>query len=395
MTPVKEPHQKETASQWHFETLAIHQGQEPDSATGAVIVPIYQTSTYAQEDIDKNKGFVYSRTSNPTRKALEECLAGLEEAEFGLAFGSGMAAEATVMTLFSQGDHLIVSDDVYGGTFRLFQRVLTRYGLEFTFVDTRDPNVIEKAKRKETKGIWVESPTNPLLKLVDLEWVAQFAKANHLISICDNTFATPYFQKPLHWGIDVVVHSTTKYLGGHSDVVGGAALTNREDLSKILQFHQNAIGGIPGPFDAWLVLRGVKTLALRMVQHEKNAVQIAEMLSTHPEVLRVIYPGLLSHPQHVLAKKQMSGYSGMISFEIKGGMDAARAMLRKTKLFTLAESLGGVESLIEHPATMTHASLPPEVRQHLGIGDGLIRISAGIEHASDLISDLENALRPG
>ncbi len=376
----------------HFETLAIHEGQAPDPATGAVIVPIYQTSTYVQEELGKHKGYEYSRTGNPTRKALEECLASLEGGKFGLAFGSGMAAESTVINLFSQGDHLLVSDDVYGGTFRLFQRVFTRYGLTFSFVDARDTKNFEKGLKKETKGIWIETPTNPLLKIVDLEWVAQFAKKNNLLSICDNTFGTPFFQQPLHWGIDVVVHSTTKYLGGHSDVVGGAVITNRTDLFEALKFHQNAVGGVPGPFDAWLVLRGLKTLALRMVQHEKNAKAIAEMLAHDSRVERVNYPGLSSHPQHALAKKQMSGFSGMISFDLKGGLSASRLLLKNTQLFSLAESLGGVESLIEHPASMTHASLPPEVRQQLGIGDGLIRLSVGIEHEADLVADLKNAL---
>lgn len=378
---------------WHFETLAIHKGQEPDPATGAVIVPIYQTSTYVQESLGKHKGFEYSRTGNPTRKALEECLAGLERGEYGLAFASGMAATSTVMNLFSSGDHLIVTDDVYGGTFRLFQRVLTRYGLTFTFADTRDIKNVEKAAQKNTKGLWLETPTNPLLKLVDLQETAAFAKSRGLISICDNTFASPYFQNPLEHGIDIVVHSTTKYLGGHSDVVGGGAITNRPDFYETMKFHQNAVGGVPGPFDAWLVLRGVKTLALRMARHEQNAAAIADMLSRHPSVAGVNYPGLKSHPQHELAKRQMRGFGGMISFELKGGMNAARALLGKTRLFSLAESLGGVESLIEHPATMTHASLPADVRQNLGITDGLIRISVGIEHEADLKADLEEALK--
>jgi cystathionine gamma-lyase len=377
---------------WHFETIAIHKGQDPDPATGAVIVPIYQTSTYVQESLGKHKGFEYSRTSNPTRKALEECLAGLEKGDFGLAFSSGMAAAATTMNLFSQGDHLIVSDDVYGGTFRLFQRVLTRYGLSFSFVDARDIKNAEKALQKNTKGIWIETPTNPLLKLADLKSFADFARANNLISICDNTFASPYFQNPLEFGFDLVLHSTTKYLGGHSDVVGGGVVTRRQDLYETLKFHQNAVGGIPGPFDAWLVLRGIKTLALRMERHEKNALQIARMLEGHPVVQRVNYPGLESHPQHALAKKQMRGFGGMISFELKGGIHSARTLLEKTRLFSLAESLGGVESLIEHPATMTHASLPPEVRARLGISDGLIRISVGIEHVEDLLQDLQKAL---
>lgn len=377
----------------HFETLAIHLGQEPDPATGAVTVPIYQTSTYVQESLGKHKGYEYSRTGNPTRKALEECLAGLEGGKYGLAFASGMAAEATVTSLFSQGDHLILSGDVYGGTFRLFQQVLSRYGISFTFVDTTVPQKVEAALQKKTRGVWVESPTNPLLKLADLAWVGKFARKNSLISICDNTFATPYFQNPLQWGIDVVVHSTTKYLGGHSDVLGGGIVTNHAGLYETMKFHQNAVGGVPGPLDAWLVLRGIKTLAVRMREHEKNAKAIAEMLSRHPRVLKVHYPGLPAHPQHSLAKKQMRGYSGMISFEIQGGLSAAKRVLERTKLFSLAESLGGVESLIAHPVTMIHASMPQAVREKLGIHDGLIRLSVGIEHEEDLLFDLENALK--
>ena len=377
---------------WRFETKAIHEGQNPDPATGAVIVPIYQTSTYVQEELGKHKGYEYSRTGNPTRKALEDSLAALENGTFGLAFSSGMAAASTVMNLFSQGDHLIVTDDVYGGTFRLFERVLKKYGLSFTFTDTREIQNTEKALQKNTKGIWIETPTNPLLKLVDLKKTAEFAKKNHLISICDNTFATPYFQNPLDFDLDLVVHSTTKYLGGHSDVVGGGVVTNRNDLYETIKFHQNAVGGIPGPFDSWLVLRGIKTLAVRMVQHEKNALKIAKMLENHPSVLKVNYPGLHSHPQHQLAEQQMRGFGGMISFEIKGGLESARNLLNHTKLFSLAESLGGVESLIEHPATMTHASLPQAAREKLGISDGLIRVSVGIENIEDLTTELENAL---
>lgn len=386
------PKDKKEPSPWHFETLAIHEGQEPDSATGAVIVPIYQTSTFAQEGLGKHKGYEYSRTGNPTRHALEQCLASLEGGRFGLAFASGLAAESAVMNLFSQGDHLIVGDDVYGGTFRLFERVFTRYGIAFTYVDATDLNHVESAYRKNTKGLWVESPTNPLLKLADLEVLAKFCKEHSLISICDNTFASPYFQNPLHFGIDVVVHSTTKYLGGHSDVVGGAAAMNNPTLYETVKFHQNAMGGIPGPFDCWLVLRGLKTLSLRMQQHEKNAKAIAERLVGHPKISRVNYPGLPNHPQHRLAQKQMRGYSGMISFDLKGGLQAAQKLLSHTRLFSLAESLGGVESLISHPATMTHASLPPETRKKIGIGDGLVRLSVGIEHQHDLITDLENAL---
>lgn len=377
---------------WKFETRAIHEGQEPDPTTGAVIVPIYQTSTYVQEELGKHKGYEYSRTGNPTRKALETSLASLENGDFGLAFASGMAATSTVMNLFEQGDHLIVTDDVYGGTFRLFERVLKKYGLSFTFCDTREISNVEKALQKNTKGIWTETPTNPLLKLVDLKKIAEFAKERHLISICDNTFATPYFQNPLDFGIDIATHSTTKYLGGHSDVVGGGVVTNRSDLYETIKFHQNAVGGIPGPFDCWLVLRGIKTLALRMNRHENNALKIAEMLENHPEVLKVHYPGLKSHPQHDLAKKQMRGFGGMVSFEVKGGLEAAKNLLKNTELFSLAESLGGVESLIEHPASMTHASLPQETREKLGISDGLIRISVGIEDVEDLIGDLKTAL---
>lgn len=377
---------------WRFNTLAIHAGQEPDPSTGAIIVPIFQTSTYVQEGLGKHKGYEYSRTANPTRRALEECLAALEGGRFGLAFASGMAAESTAMNLFKQGDHLIVTDDVYGGTYRLFEKVMRKYGLTFTFVDTSSPEEILKAIRKETRGIWIETPTNPLLKLTDLHLAVGIARKHELISIVDNTFASPYLQSPLEYGVDMVVHSTTKYIGGHSDVVGGAMVTSREDLYDVLKFHQNAVGAVPGPFDSWMVLRGVKTLGVRMEAHQRNAARIARFLSTHRKVRKVYYPGLPAHPQHRLAKKQMRGPGGMIAFEIRGGLKGARPLLTGTKLFSLGESLGGVESLIGHPATMTHASIPKEDREKRGITDGLIRLSVGIEDPEDLLEDLERAL---
>src|SRR5215831_2116483 len=376
-----------------FATRAIHVGQDPDPATGAVIVPIYQTSTYAQSEVGVHKGYDYSRTANPTRAALESCLASLDGGRFGLAFGSGMAAEDTVLHLFEGGSHIIASDDVYGGTFRLFHRVLERVGLRFTFVDaTRTENVTD-AIEDQTRLIWLESPTNPLMKLIDIVEVARAAHARNILVAVDNTFASPYCQRPLELGADLVHYSTTKYLGGHSDVVGGALVTSDEDLYQRLKFLQNAVGGVPGPFDSWLVLRGLKTLALRMRQHSSNALQVACFLAEHAAVKGVYYPGLPSHPQHSLARRQMlGGFGGMLSFEVRGGVEAAREVARRTRLFTLAESLGGVESLIELPALMKHASLPPERRTEIGIDDGLIRLSVGIEDEADLIADLAQAL---
>jgi cystathionine beta-lyase/cystathionine gamma-synthase len=376
-----------------FATRAIHVGQDPDPATGAVIVPIYQTSTYAQAEVGVHKGYDYSRTANPTRAALESCLASLDGGRFGLAFGSGMAAEDTVLHLFDSGSHIIASDDVYGGTFRLFHRVLERVGLRFTFVDaTRTENVTE-AIEDQTRLIWLESPTNPLMKLIDIGAVASAAHESGILVAVDNTFASPYCQRPLELGADLVHYSTTKYLGGHSDVVGGALVTSDEDLYQRLKFLQNAVGGVPGPFDSWLVLRGLKTLAVRMRQHSENALQVACFLEQHAAVRAVYYPGLPSHPQYALGKRQMvGGFGGMLSFEVRGGVSAAREVARRTRLFTLAESLGGVESLIELPALMTHASLPSERRAEVGIDDGLIRLSVGIEDADDLVADLEQAL---
>ncbi len=376
----------------NFSTKAIHVGQAADPTTGAVITPIYQTSTYLQEELGKHKGYEYSRTHNPTRTALETCLASLETAKYGLAFASGMAAISCVMNLLQSGDHVVVGEDVYGGTYRLFNNVLTRYGITFSFVDARDFEQVAGAIKKNTKMLWLETPTNPLLRLADISALSLLAHRQDLISVVDNTFASPYFQRPLELGVDVVVHSTTKYLGGHSDVVGGAILTSRNDLYQTMKFHQNAIGGVPGAFDSWLVLRGIKTLALRMREHEKNATAVAKFLGTQSAIEEVIYPGLSSHPQHDLAKKQMHGYGGMVSCVVKGGLPNVKKLLERTKLFALAESLGGVESLISHPASMTHASIPKEDRLKRGIVDGLVRLSVGIEDSKDLISDLERAL---
>jgi cystathionine gamma-lyase len=378
-----------------FATRAIHAGQEPDQATGATIVPIYQTSTYTQEAPGRHKGYEYSRTANPTRTALEECVASLEGAEYGLAFASGLAATVATMSLLSSGDHVVAGDDLYGGTYRLFDKVLLRTGgLEFTYADTTDPAAVEKALRPETKLLWIETPTNPLLTLSDIQELSEMAHGRGAVVAVDNTFASPYFQNPLALGADIVVHSTTKYMGGHSDVVGGAVVTSDPDFYEAMKFYQNAAGGVPGPFDSWIVLRGLKTLAVRMRQHEENALAVAQFLQGHPEVETVNYPGLPSHPQHELAKKQMSGFSGMVSFTLKGGAEAAYAAVQKTEVFHFAESLGGVESLITHPATMTHAAIPREQREARGVTDGLMRLSVGIEDKEDLIADLDQALSP-
>ena len=375
-----------------FETLAIHAGQSPDATTGAVMTPVYLTSTYVQDGPGVHKGFEYSRTRNPTRDALQGCLAALEDGRHGLAFASGLAATDAVLHLLSAGDHVLACDDVYGGTFRIFDKVFRRHGVSFDAVDMTDPAKVERAFRKETKLVWIESPTNPMLKLVDLAAVAKLARAHGALSVVDNTFATPCFQRPLALGVDVVVHSTTKYLNGHSDVVGGAAVTDDDDLHARLAFLQNAVGGVPSPMDAFLVLRGLKTLPVRMERHARNALAVARFLEGRPEVERVIYPGLPSHPQHDLARRQMSGFGGMVTFVLRGGLAAATAFLRALRIFACAESLGGVESLIEHPAIMTHASVPPATRAALGIADGLIRVSVGIEHADDLVADLGRGL---
>jgi cystathionine gamma-lyase len=375
-----------------FSTRAIHAGQEPDPTTGAVCTPIYQTSTYVQEGLNKHKGYEYARTHNLTREALEACLASMEDGKYGLCFGSGLAAEGCIMHLLSAGDHVICGDDVYGGTYRLFEKVWKRFGLTFTFVDASDVKKVEAAIQPNTKLIWVETPTNPLLRLCDIKAIAAVGKSKGVITVVDNTFASPYLQNPLSLGIDIVVHSVTKYLGGHSDVVGGAVITSRDDLYETLKFHQNAVGAVPGPFDCFLVLRGVKTLAVRMEAHQKNAMAIALYLEKHPAVEKVMYPGLPNHPQHALAKEQMSGFGGMVSFVLKGGLESARQFLGSTKLFALAESLGGVESLVCHPVSMTHGSIPKAERDARGVVDALVRLSVGIEDKDDLLADLEAGL---
>jgi cystathionine beta-lyase/cystathionine gamma-synthase len=372
-----------------FATRAIHAGQEPDPGTGAVAVPIYQTSTFAQEAVGVHKGYEYARSGNPTRAALETALAALDGGRHGLAFASGLAAETTVALLLSAGDHVICGDDVYGGTYRLFDKVFKRLGLTFDYVDTSNTARVAAAIRPETKLIWLETPTNPLLKLADIRAIAGLTRPRGIITVVDNTFATPYFQRPLELGADISLYSTTKYLGGHSDVVGGAVVLNDDGLHERLKFLQNAAGGVPGPFDSWLVLRGLKTLAVRMRAHEANALAIARFLAEHPAVERVVYPGLPTHPQHELARCQMSGFGGMISIVLKGGEAAGRELVRRTMLFTLAESLGGVESLIELPAAMTHASV---AGSPLEVPGGLVRLSVGIEEGDDLIADLEMAL---
>ncbi|MBN8535543.1 MAG: cystathionine gamma-synthase [Deltaproteobacteria bacterium] len=372
-------------------TRAIHAGQQPDPTTGAIMTPVYLTSTYVQESPGVHKGWEYSRTHNPTRKAYENCLASLENGKFGFAFASGCAATTTILSMLKNNDHIIVMDDLYGGTFRLFDKVLRPLGLNFTFVDLTDTQNFLKSVTSETKMVWLESPTNPTMKLADIQAISELAKSKNIISVVDNTFMSPVFQRPLDLGADIVVHSATKYLGGHSDMIGGIAVTNRPDLAEKLAFLSNSMGAIQSPFDSFLALRSLKTLPLRMKAHEQNAIQIANYLENHSKVERVIYPGLKSHPQHELAKKQMLGFGGMITFYIKGDLSSARRFLEKVEIFSLAESLGGVESLIEHPAIMTHASVPIEKRKILGISDTLIRLSVGVEDIKDLIRDLDNA----
>jgi cystathionine beta-lyase/cystathionine gamma-synthase len=379
-----------------FETKAIHEGQESDPLTGSVIVPVYQTSTYEQEAIGRHKGYEYSRTGNPTRTALEQALASLESGEYGLAFASGQAATTAVVNLLKSGDHIVAGDDLYGGTWRLFERVFKNWGLETTYVDIDDPDSFESAIRDTTRLIWVETPTNPLLKVIDIRKLAAIASRNNVLLAVDNTFASPYFQRPLEVGADIVVHSTTKYLGGHSDIVGGAVVTSNKHVYEVLKYYQNAAGGIPGPWDSWLVLRGIKTLAVRMREHESNAIFLARFLGGHPAVERVYYPGLESSPYHELAREQMSGFGGMISMELPGGLTGVEEFVSGLELFTLAESLGGVESLVCYPAKMTHGTLGAAERKRRGINDNLVRLSVGIENREDLREDLSSALRrPG
>ena len=372
-----------------FDTSAIHEGQEPDPAYGAVVTPIYQTSTFAQSAPAEHKGYEYARTSNPTRTALENCVASLEEGTYGLAFASGMAAITTVAYLLNPNDHVLLPDDVYGGTYRLFVRVLQRYGIESSFVDMADLTRVEAALTPRTRMVLVETPTNPYLKILDIARIAELAHGRDALVVVDNTFASPYFQRPLGLGADIVVHSTTKYLGGHSDVVGGAVVTSSKEISETLKFHQNSAGAVPGPFDCWLVLRGIRTLAVRMERHERNARAVAEFLSGHPRVVRVYYPGLSDHPGHDVAHRQMTGFGGMVSFTVHGGAAAARTVASAVRVITLAESLGAVESLLDHPASMTHASLAGSPLQ---VDPGLLRLSVGLEHPEDLVDDLKQAL---
>ncbi len=376
-----------------FETIAIHTGDKPDKAFGAITMPIYMTSTFVFEDVGKTKaGYDYSRTANPTRHALEETIAKLEGGKAGFAFATGMAAEATAIHLLKAGDHVISGDDVYGGTYRLFHDVMQNLGVDFTFLRLDNKRKIEEAIKPNTKMIWLETPSNPLLNIVDLEMVVDIARKHKLMTVIDNTFATPYLLRPIEYGIDLVVHSTTKYLNGHCDVVGGAIVTTTDELTERVQFISNAMGTCQSPFDAWLVLRGIETLAVRMRQHVANATAVAGFLSKHSAVQKVYYPGLVSHPGHKIAKKQMKGFGGMVSFEIKGGTRSVKKFLRGTKVFALAESLGGAASLAEQPATMSHASMPKEFREQIGIKDELIRLSIGLEDIDDLIGDLSLAL---
>ena len=375
-----------------FSTDAIHAGQISDPVTGAVITPIYQTSTYEQDELGKHKGYEYGRTQNKTREAMEANIAALEKGKYGIAFASGLAATHALMSLVKSGDHIIISNNVYGGTYRLFEQNLTAYGLEYSWVDTSNLANIENAINENTKMIFVETPTNPMLVLTDLKGVAAIAKKNDLLSVCDNTFMSPYFQNPLTFGIDIVLHSTTKYLNGHSDVIGGILITSNEKVHERIRYIQNAAGGVPSPFDCWLVLRATKTLAVRMKQHDENGKIFTDWLVKSGVAKKVIYPGLKSHPQHELAKQQMSGFGGMVSADF-GSLDKAKKVLNNVKIFILAESLGGVESLICHPASMTHATVPKEEREKFGLTDGLVRFSVGIEDVEDLIGDVEKALR--
>lgn len=377
-----------------FDTKLIHAGQAADRQTGSVNVPVYQTSTYKQDGIGRDRGWEYSRTGNPTRKALEDCIAALEGVRHGLAFASGLAAETAVLGgLLKKGDHVVAGDDLYGGTYRLFEKVFRQWGLEVSYADSTNAASFKKAMRRNTRLVWAETPTNPLLNITDIAAVAEIAHRGGALLAVDNTFATPYFQRPARLGADIVVHSSTKYLGGHSDVIGGLLAIKNKAVFEAVKFYQNAAGAVPGPWDAWLTLRGIKTLSVRMTTHEANAFGIAAMLASHPRVAKVYFPGLESHPGHALASEQMYGYGGMVSFELKGGRPAAEKFFRRLKVFSLAESLGGVESLACYPAAMTHASIPEKDRVKRGITDGLVRLSAGIENSEDLLSDLERALK--
>ena len=375
-----------------FDTRAIHAGQEPDPVTGAIMTPVYLTSTYVQESPGRHKGYEYSRTSNPTRKAYEDCMASLEGGEFGFSFASGCAATTTVLHMLKSGDHVVACDDLYGGSYRLFDKVLRNNGIEFSFVDLSDAEHLKSALKDHTKMVWIETPTNPTLKLVDIRRIVEIAHSHNIMCVVDNTFMSPYFQRPLELGADVVVHSTTKYINGHSDVVGGAVVTSNPQYAEKIAFLSNSMGAVGATFDAFLLMRGLKTLPLRMRAHESNAREVASFLVGHPKVEKVLYPGLESHPQYGLAKEQMDGFGGMVSFYIKGGLAGATKFLESVQIFALAESLGGVESMVNHPVTMTHGSVPLEHREKLGVLDNLVRLSVGIENLEDLIQDLQGAL---
>ena len=375
-----------------FDTKVIHAAIKPDSDTGSIVTPMHQTATYAMEKVGKDKGYDYTRSANPTRAIMEYHLAALDNGKYGIAFASGMAAIDSCLKLLKSGDHVICSDDVYGGTYRLFDQLLVNYDLHFSFVDTSFPHEVENAITPKTKMIWVETPTNPLLKITDLNAISKIAKKNNLLFAVDSTFSTPVFLKPLDFGVDLVMHSTTKYISGHSQLIGGILITNRENLANKLKFAQKTIGAIPSPFDCWLTLLGVKTLDVRMKKHEENAIKVAEFLNNHPKISSLTYPGLSSHPMYHVAKEQMSGFSGMISFELKGGIIAGKKFLNSVKLALIAESLGSVETMVLHPASMTHGDVPKEYRLSHGFSDGLVRISVGIENVDDIINDFKQAL---
>ena len=375
-----------------FETKAIWVGQAADKATGATIVPIYQTSTFTQEEINKHKGYEYSRVGNPTRSALDECIASLEEGKYGLTFSSGLAAEHAIFSMLRPGDHVIAPEDMYGGTYRLIKLILEPLGINFTLTDFSDLDTIESSFLPSTKMVWIETPTNPILKVFDIEKIAELSRKRNALSVVDNTFASPYFQKPLLLGADIVVHSTTKYINGHSDIIGGAVIVNDDELYEKIKLVQKSVGAVPSPFDSWLTLRGVKTLAVRMRQHESNAFKVAYYLRKHPNVTETFYPGLEDHPDHDIAKKQMTGFGGVVSFKIRGGMNEANDFFRKLEIFQLADSLGGIESLANYSAMMTHEAFPENLRLKIGVTDNLIRLSVGIEHIDDLLADLSNAL---
>ena len=375
-----------------FETKAICVGQAADQATGATIVPIYQTSTFTQEEVNKNKGYEYSRVGNPTRSALDACLASLEEGKYGLSFSSGLAAEHAILSVLKPGDHVVVPEDMYGGTYRLIKEIFEPFNVKFTFTDFTDLELIQKAFQPSTKMVWIETTTNPTLKIFDIGAISEISHKRNAVVVVDNTFLSPYFQKPLLLGADIVVNSTTKYINGHSDIIGGAIILNDTELFKKIQLVQKSVGAVPSPFDSWLTLRGVKTLAVRMKQHEENAFQVARFLQNQPNVIEVFFPGLETHPGHEIAKKQMTGFGGVVSFKLKGGLKECNAFFKKLKIFQLADSLGGIESLANYSALMTHDYFPEALRHKIGVTDNLIRLSIGIEHADDLIEDLKNAL---